>query len=288
MLDTLVEELNQFSETDFINVTLKRIFFAPFYDKYDLRVPMDALDGEKYTMHFGEFYDWESQELHEKFEIEHEFIIFLKNQLLGAFKRFSEDLFNQCKFEPNEDKRNYFLRFIYLQLKKEVLPKIQANDYIKPLHKEVILTVYHEELNKVKSNFKIILNESIVSSKKVKSFKYNNRFFEHNLSQLLSSLKNGGLISGNTLKVDFFKLFMNVVVANKITWTGSKSEFYYFITQINSLDDFTDYKSKKWEIASSCFLLLDKKGKELDWRTFRSLKKPSEAAIKKIDNYLKL
>lgn len=288
MLDNLVIELNKFSETEYINITLKRRFFTPHFSQYEMRVPFEVLSEETYDEHFGSSCDFGGGDFKEAFYIVNKFVDYLKDTIIQNFEMLSIGLFDQCKFEPNEDKRNYFLRFVYLQLQKEILPKIQANDFIKDIHKEVILTTYKEELKKLKSNFKIILDESIVIDKKIKSFKYNSRFFEHNLSQLLSSLKKGGLISSNTIKADFYNLFMNVVITNKITWTGSKSEFYYFITQINNLDDFTDYKSKKWEIASSCFLLLDKKGKELDWRTFRSLKKPSEAAIKKIDNYLKL
>jgi hypothetical protein len=288
MLDALAEELNQFSETDFINLTLKRKFFTPYFSQYDMRVPLDALESETYTQHFGETYDPDKGEIIDGFDTEYEFIFFLKDELLDVFKCFNDNVYNQCKFEPNEDKKNHFLKFIYLQLRNEILLKIQANDFIKAPHKEVIATVFVDELKQFKKRFNIILGDTRNITKGVKSFKYNSRFFEYNLAQLYSSLKNSGLISETTLKSDFLKVFTNTIISKKISWKGTKSEFYYFITQINSLEDFTNYKSKKWEIASSCFLLLDKKSDELDWRTFRSLKKPSELAIKKIDNYLKL
>lgn len=288
MLDELVKVLNQYSETEFINITLKREFFSPHFSMMDMRVPLSALGGETYTLYTDSNYDWVTDTIYDAEEEVHEFVIFLRLQLIEDFNKFKVDLFNQCKFEPNKDRRNYFIRFTYLQLQKEILPKIQANNSIKETHKEVILKIFNEELKKFKHAFKISLDESVIVNTKVKSFKYNSIHFDYNLSQLFYALKDGDLISKNTLKSDFSLIFSHVEVVNKITWTGTKSEFYYFITQINNLKDFTDFKSKKWEMASSCFLLLDKKGLEIDWRKFRSWKKPNAVSIRKIDNYLKL
>jgi hypothetical protein len=139
------------------------------------------------------------------------------------------------------------------------------------------------------------LEELIVNSKKVvfsnkstsqyNSFKLKNLNTQFSkLTDLKRSLINKNYIHPETLLLEFRKVFSGEVIVNKIIWTGTISDLYYFIQQLYTrLQLVEDLKQNHWAVAASCFV--DSEGNSYD----RNKLKESKATLKtkNIDDALK-
>lgn len=94
------------------------------------------------------------------------------------------------------------------------------------------------------------------------------------LTDLCDSLRKGNFISTDTTTANFRKVFSGKEITNPIKWTGSSSDFYYFIHLIyNKHQLVEDLKQKQWKVACACFVSAD--GSLFDPSSVRVLKRPA-------------
>jgi hypothetical protein len=93
------------------------------------------------------------------------------------------------------------------------------------------------------------------------------------LEDAFNSLKNSGLIAGDTTKADFERIFSGKVVENPVRWTGYTSDLYYFITQVHSKQKLILPLGKEiWAVTCKCFVRKD--GTRFKRGSFRQLHHP--------------
>lgn len=93
------------------------------------------------------------------------------------------------------------------------------------------------------------------------------------LNDLCDSLKKFGLIAGDTTFNHFKRIFLGKEIIQPAVWTGSPSEFYYFIRLIYTEYKLVgDLKQQQWKVACQCFV--PALGSTFDFSAIRLLKKP--------------
>jgi len=119
-------------------------------------------------------------------------------------------------------------------------------------------------------------DERVVDSAHVgpKSFKFDR--LETNpsaLNDVSDSLKLYLFIDKRSSIRDFKKVFSGIEIENPIRWTGTPSEFYWFIYLIYTKYKFVeDLRQQQWKVACHCFVKAD--GSRFDQSKLRNLKKP--------------
>ena len=107
-----------------------------------------------------------------------------------------------------------------------------------------------------------------------------------NLKDLHDNLRQNGFIDHSTTVPQFKRIFSGNEVKNPVVWTGTRSDLYYFISQIhNNKKLVKDMKQNQWKATARCFIQPD--GTAFDPTSFRGLKKPATTADK-IDKAIQL
>jgi hypothetical protein len=126
----------------------------------------------------------------------------------------------------------------------------------------------------------LIENKPVVKQQKiVKSFIYLD--FDKSpdsITALYRDLDNKKLIDRKETGLsDFKKVFSNVEITNKVTWTGTLEELAYFIKTLCNSNKIDFPKQTHWKITRLCFELAD--GRELNSLVLKGQKKPVSSKI---------
>ena len=98
-----------------------------------------------------------------------------------------------------------------------------------------------------------------------------------NLNDLWDNLKKNHLIAKDTALMSFKKVFSGKQITQPIVWTGSPSEFYYFIYSIYSQYKLVEnLRQQQWQVACKCFVPVNES--TYDSSKIRLLKKPQLTA----------
>ena len=108
------------------------------------------------------------------------------------------------------------------------------------------------------------------------------------LNDLLDAFKFLLLVDKKSSARDFKKVFSGIEIENPIHWTGTLSEFYWFIHLIYTKYKFVeDLRQQQWKVACHCFVKAD--GSRFEVSKLRNLKRPRQTgmAIEKAVKLLK-
>lgn len=100
---------------------------------------------------------------------------------------------------------------------------------------------------------------------------------QEKLTDHCDSLKKFQFIAENTPLINLKRLFSGKVITQPVVWTGSPSEFYYYIHLIYQKYGLVgDLKQQQWKVACKCFV--QENGTSFDPSSIRLLKKPQLSA----------
>ena len=107
------------------------------------------------------------------------------------------------------------------------------------------------------------------------SFTYKQLAIGHEkLTDLCNSLKKNNFIAQDTTAANFKKVFSGKEITTPVRWTGTVSDFYYFIKLIHTDHKLVEnLKQQQWEIACKCFVRKD--GSMFDRSKMRGQKRPA-------------
>jgi hypothetical protein len=123
---------------------------------------------------------------------------------------------------------------------------------------------------------------------KVNSFRYKKFDSSYsNLSDLMRSLREKGLISNDTKLKDFRKIFSGNSIGKPIIWTGNVTELSYFIRQLHTyLNLVEDLKHKIWDVTMNCFV--DENSQQFKRSSLKGASKPESLTSKdKVESAVK-
>ena len=155
------------------------------------------------------------------------------------------------------------IEVLYLQYLSEPIPE---ETFLKRLKIFEIVPV------ELKSAITVIDNVSIF---KPKSFKFDRLSTNPGaLNDLLDALILYLLVDAKSSIGDFKKVFSDKEITNPIRWTGTPSEFYWFIHLIYTKYKFVeDLRQQQWKVACHCFIQAD--GSRFEISKLRKLKRPN-------------
>lgn len=280
MVDITLKELQKYKDPKYYYI--KRRDFWQFYcDTYGIPLPNNTPKEDSYTIERSVINVTENEE--EIFSDKYVFISFLKLEVKEQFERFNQEVNRELFQLENEKVKKSFLIGLNSQLKGIIKEIQQEKDIIYKYKVAVLATFKHliDEFYKYHNLEKIGLNlHNIVQVNIGFDYKFKHTHPE-NLKDLFQSLNSHTLIDQETSAYkDFERIFISKPILKRILWTGSNSEFYYFIRKIFNHKSFNISKGNIWNISTNCFIVIDRNGKEYPSTSMKSWKNPS---IKKQD-----
>ena len=286
MIDNLLSEIEKFKTPKHYN--LVRInFWQIYYDRYGISVPIDLPEKDTFTISYNNLYNERKNEIFDVVQ-DYDFSSFLKRALKEKFDHFIQKLNRELFQFDNEKAKHAFLTGLHSQL-KSILYEIDKQTNIPLKYKTIVIETLNLLVNHFLNYYKLNDNQYKIKDLKVKNelgfnYKFKNTHPE-NIKDLFQSLINLNLIDGETVYKNFERLFVYKSILKRVLWTGSNSEYYYFIRKIFNHPNFHEINGDIWKTAANCFIVIDKKGREYPTNVIKSWKNPS---IKKQESINKI